>query len=92
LRVQLHPTDRYKSTGDGLKTHPSKFLKYVSYSWKHNSYTIHLDTNGTSVFELTEAAEAFAEHFQLAYNTATPAGPTLSYCPVTFFTCLPLPN
>jgi hypothetical protein len=47
----------------------------VSSSRKHNSYTIHIDTNDTNVVELTEAAEAFAEHFQSAYNCAKPAGP-----------------
>lgn len=31
---------------------------------KHNSYTVHLDLNGTNVVKLVEVAEGFAEHFQ----------------------------
>jgi hypothetical protein len=47
----------------------------VSSFRKQNSYTFHLDINGTNVVEPTEVVEAFAKHFQSVYNTTTPAGP-----------------
>jgi hypothetical protein len=47
---------------DLKKTQLTKFWNCVSYFRTHNSYTIHLDVNGTNVVETVEAAEAFENH------------------------------
>jgi hypothetical protein len=46
----------------------------VSSLRKHNSYSIHLDINGTSVVEPVKVAAAFAKHLQLVYNMSSPVG------------------
>jgi hypothetical protein len=60
ITVKSDRLNWYKSTGDDLKTNPSRFWKYVSSFRKQNSYTIHLDINSTSVVEPTGVAEVFA--------------------------------
>jgi hypothetical protein len=63
ITIKSDRLNLYNSIDDDLKTQPSKFWRYVSSVRKQNSYTIHLDVNGTNIVEPTEVAETFAKHF-----------------------------
>ena len=54
---------------------------------KHNSYTVHLDLNGTNVVKLVEVAEGFAEHFQ-SVDHNSPVGYHSGISSIDFFQLL----
>jgi hypothetical protein len=51
---------------------PKQFWKYVASFGKSSSTSVQLEGDGTHLFEPHEVGDAYAKHFQSAYNNACP--------------------